>query len=271
MKKVVFIGALLLIIGLVGAGWMLYQGVDFKATGKSFRIQKSHDSSKIKNIHIINDNALIEIDSSNSNQIEATLTGSDKDHLVKDLSLTVKGETIQIKEKDVDAPNSFLDSFSIRQPLKLKIYLPQKMYEQLNIQSENGSIAIRNFKGNKIVGTTENADIQLLKTEGAFILESENGSIQVESLLGFKGNSQAKVVNGNVDIETVTEPTSLKIDLQSKYGNINFNYPTKSNDIRKDDNYGTDQRVQGTFGNPVPNQPSIKAYSETGDVTLGSK
>lgn len=29
MKKVVFIGVLLLVIGLIGAGWMLYQGVDF--------------------------------------------------------------------------------------------------------------------------------------------------------------------------------------------------------------------------------------------------
>lgn len=215
--------------------------------------------------------SLIEIDSTTSNQIEATLTGSDKDHLVKDLSLTVQNETIQIKEKDVDAPNSFLDSFSIRQPLKLKIYLPQKMYEQLNIQSENGSISIRNFKGNKIIGTTENADIYLLKTEGSFLLKSENGFIHVKSLSNFKGNNQAEVVNGNVNIETVTEPTSLKIDLQSKYGNIHFNYPTNSNNIRKEDNYGADQRVQGTLGNPAANPPSIKAYSETGDVTLGNK
>lgn len=269
MKKVVYIGALLLLVGLMGAGWMLYQGVDFNDTGKLFRIQKSHDASQIKNIDIINDNALIEIDPSNSNQIAATLTGSDKDHLVKDLSLTVNNETLQIKEKDVDAPNSFLDSFSVRQPLKLKIYLPQKMYEQLNIQSKNGSIVIRNVKGNKIVGTTDNADIQLLKTEGSFQLKAENGSIKVESLLAFKGNSQADVVNGNVDIKTVTEPTSLKMDLQSKYGSVKLNYPTQSNDIRKDDKYGTDQRVQGTLGNPTTNQPSIKVYSETGNVTLG--
>lgn len=220
------------------------------------------DADKVQQISILNNNASIEIDTSNNDKIQASLTGSEGDYLAKELSLTMQNHTLQIIEKDKDAPNTLLNAFSIKRPLKLTIHLPAKLYKELIVQSDNGSIQIQGVKGNKIVASTENGDVQLQKTEGTFSLKSDTGSIQIDSIFDFKGLNKAKSKYGNIDIKTGQKPSALQFDLQSKYGSVHSDYSTGPSPDE------INQRIQSRLGNSTANQPTLHVHSETGNVTF---
>jgi lia operon protein LiaG len=236
MKKVVYLMLVLFITGVVGTL------VTVSASGGfSLDTYNVHDKTVVNNVDITK----IEIDlsssdvtfnSTDSDDITVEMNGKISKNLKKKLKLDVKekGETLKIGLTGEDQIKFNIGVLIV--DTNVEVFLPQKVYESIQIDTSSGDILIQDLKAKETLFETSSGDIiaRNLYTEvnrfhsssGDMELSNVTGDIRAESSSGdmiidfvhANGNIDAKTSSGDVSVTYQNEPNSIAIDFQGSSG-----------------------------------------------------
>lgn len=206
-KRISFIALLLLIIGVIGSVFTFTSAYQFEEI-----LQKEViPSAEIANINIRADNGKIEVQPTGDTQITAELSTRNSKY---ELLTEVEDETLSVQV--INQQKGFINFDIFLLGATLTVYMPEKMYDTLNIESDNGLIIVDQSKANDIQVKTDNGKIELRDINSSTInVHSSNGKIIFDHV---EGNIVGKTNNGI--IELVTEDLERSIDLETDNGKI---------------------------------------------------
>ena len=247
LKKLVMVASVLLIIGIVGSLF------NFKTlySDKEMKEEKIIDTV-FDTINISVDSAKIELIPTNEKNAILEYRTNYSDY---NFSSEVKNSTLEV-HVDMNQKKLFrFDFFSKGSALKL--YIPKKQYESLQIESDNGRIMIEgidvktadirtdngrieinNMASDNLTVNSDNGRINLANVDASTVTtKSSNGKIvlnHVTGTLSSKTNNGSislitedlersidfKTDNGKIEIQTEKEPTNVIFDLKTDNGSI---------------------------------------------------
>ncbi|TXL65096.1 DUF4097 domain-containing protein [Cerasibacillus terrae] len=247
LKKLVMVASVLLIIGIVGSLF------NFKTlySDKEMKEEKIIDTV-FDTINISVDSAKIELIPTNEKNAILEYRTNYSDY---NFSSEVKNSTLEV-HVDMNQKKLFrFDFFSKGSALKL--YIPKKQYESLQIESDNGRIMIEeidvktadirtdngrieinNMASDNLTANSNNGRINLANVDASTVTtKSSNGKIvlnHVTGTLSSKTNNGSislitedlersidfKTDNGKIEIQTEKEPTNVIFDLKTDNGSI---------------------------------------------------
>lgn len=247
LKKLVMVASVLLIIGIVGSLF------NFKTlySDKEMKEEKIIDTV-FDTINISVDSAKIELIPTNEKNAILEYRTNYSDY---NFSSEVKNSTLEV-HVDMNQKKLFrFDFFSKGSALKL--YIPKKQYESLQIESDNGRIMIEgidvktadirtdngrieinNMANDNLTVNSDNGRINLANVDASTVTtKSSNGKIvlnHVTGTLSSKTNNGSislitedlersidfKTDNGKIEIQTEKEPTNVIFDLKTDNGSI---------------------------------------------------
>lgn len=231
MKMIVITGLVLIVIGVVGT-FVTYQFMDRTPMLKT----ESVAGEKIFNVKIISNNEHVTIiPVKDTTEITVELSEPGFKSMNTELDLQVEGETLTIQ---TSKPKVFFDINLFDGSSKLKIYLPEKMYQSLLVTIDNGGLELNDLSIDKIQAdlrngnvifenttsdtitiNTENGNVHFANVEGKITGQSDNGNLYVQTQ-NLDRSIDWEIKNGNITIETETEPTNTVLDVQTKNGRI---------------------------------------------------
>jgi len=151
----------------------------------------------------------------------------------------VKRDTlsVQLKEK-----RKFFFWFGFHtKDLKLTVSLPEKQYEHMQVESDNGIIHAEDIKAEQLTLESDNGQISLDKVEIELAdVETDNGAVILDHVVGEVkvrlDNGRITVItenlnnwpldletdNGSIEIKTETEPTNATIEAETDNGKISI-------------------------------------------------
>lgn len=209
VKKVLMFAAILIVIGVIGSV------ITFNFSEPA-SIAQAEDikNTDITEIEIHSNNEKVEIIPSSEQNIKVELSGRSNN---KNDKFTAKesGNTLSIQTESKDL--KFFDFDFFTKTLTLTVFLPEKLYESLEVDIDNGSLNAENLNIKDINAATENGRIAL-KNIGADTVQvnSSNGKIELDHV---KGEITGKTNNGKISL--VTESLDRALELETDNGAIN--------------------------------------------------
>ncbi len=204
----------------------------------------SHKLNKnIKDISINYKDADIEIESTDSNNIEVNYSLSGRQSKVKEF----KDSTVKFEETGTSLELSLPNEFSNIYNISITLLLPKSYTGNLNIKSNNGYVSLRDLTLSRLNLNLNYGDINLQTIKANDVnLKASNGDIQLNDssinnsdisvnygdiyVQGFIGNSNIECNNGS--IETILSKLGKNTSISTKYGEINFNNIKNLNDYQ---------------------------------------
>ncbi|TCS93088.1 DUF4097 family beta strand repeat-containing protein [Hazenella coriacea] len=289
MKSIIKISLIMIIVGLIGISSLLYilgwDGIG-GVVGKDVIEQKQIDGKEINQVKINSKLSNINIYPSPNDQIELKLEGTVNQKADIDFQVSAENHQLSIT---VDYINKFPMSFKLSH-LNLDVYLPEKVYDSVNIKSDIGEISIDQkllakklelksdigeievdeFEGDELICTSNLGDMKLKKINASFDIKTETGSVDMNSVSSLKNNNKIKTQLGNVNVELSGEPKSLGLDLSTELGEIetDFMVHTKTSGKNASPIGGS---LQGLVGEKVENAPTLTVSTELGDISIEKK
>lgn len=228
IKRISLIAIALLVVGVVGSV------ITFKTAYQSDWITKEKvtPSEGIDNLDILTNNTKIEVLPTNDTDITAELSTKNKKH---ELLTKVEDSTFLIQVKDKQKSFISLDLFSFG--TTLKVYVPKKVYDSLQVESDNGRITLEQIQANDVYVKADNGRIEIEDIEGATVTgKASNGLISMRNIRSTAINvntSNGKIVLDHVEgeifgatnngaIELVGKDLDRPIELETDNGKINI-------------------------------------------------
>jgi DUF4097 and DUF4098 domain-containing protein YvlB len=177
---------------------------DINFGGFSGRTESINTTVEIDISHI--DNPIIDIEAINGGII---LENWGEDYISIEINCKYKKGLIQENEDffdfyELDNKIVFSPKFSGNLSINLKVFLPDKPYEDIHLKSSNGQLKINDFTGNTFNLNTSNAAITMESIEGDEVfINTKNGRIILDDIIAPK--IDANTSNSNIlaeDIET---------------------------------------------------------------------
>ncbi|RDW15630.1 DUF4097 family beta strand repeat-containing protein [Oceanobacillus chungangensis] len=186
-------------------------------------------------VDIETENVEIEILSSNSSAAEIELKGN-KNNKYK-LETKVEGDTLQIEVKD-RLFRWFSFGFFNSSSVSLKVFLPERAYDTIevvtdngkiranemeadviNMEADNGKIIVDHIKSTSFNFEVDNGEVSLRDIEGEINGSSNNGRISLitESL---DSPITLETDNGVIDIQTDEQPANATFDINVDNGKV---------------------------------------------------
>ncbi|QNK89140.1 DUF4097 family beta strand repeat protein [Sporosarcina sp. resist] len=228
IKKASIVALMLLIIGIIGSVLTIKPMIQSKSISSERVI-----SEQFSHIDIKTDNAGVEILPTTDAIAKIDVTGKVGDASNYHLSIDVEGSilSIGVKHEQRSLINFFPSSLS------LKVYVPENIYESLQIKSDNGQIIAGDIQAKEIHVETDNGKIKMRNVEGdTIIAKTDNGSSYLEnvkaSIATIKSDNGeivlkdidahiiAKVNNGRISL--VTNHLDNPIEFETSNGRINI-------------------------------------------------
>jgi len=234
IKKLSLIALTFLLVGVIGAV------VTFSSIAKQSPIseEKVIDNTAITAIQVEAGNAEVEILPTKDAVTTVALSGTGNDHVKRRFSAEVEGTTLSVK---LESWNRKLFNFDFRfKPLTVKVLLPEKVYESLQIDSNNGRVKVEKANINDVKARLNNGTIELKHIQANTVdVESDNGKIQLEyvegTIKGKTSNGKISVVtkdlertiqlgsnNGSIEIQTEKNPVDVAFDVHVDNGRIDI-------------------------------------------------
>lgn len=252
-KKILIVACTVLIIGITGN---IIKNTVFAET-KSDRKQ-SFDSNDIQNIYVkANNNQRIIIEESNSNEIRVILTDEEKEKIHAE----VKEDTLEI---EVERKNNwfhwpdFDGGWFNNQDSTVTVYIPDKQFDEINLQVDNGRILVEDIHADNVVMKTDNGRIEAEDVVSEHTnLTTNNGVIKINDVTG---ELVAKTNNGTIDaeidsldrsIEAETDNGEIKISVDNKPTNVLFDIDVDNGHVNILDNQYGDEDTIGDGDNLV--------------------
>lgn len=196
--------------------------------------EKVESQKNFSEVYIESENVKVEVLPTEDLTTVVELVGDDKNDYR--LHAKMKGDTllVEVKRKWF----KFFNFGFFNGPITLKVYLPQKKYELIEAETDNGHIEVTKVNATNVQVDTDNGKIELydLKTtnlhtktdngkifmkdvEGEIIGKADNGRISLitESL---DRNIDLKTDNGTIEIKTKEEPKNVQFDIEVDNGSV---------------------------------------------------
>lgn len=251
LKGFLFTASILVAIGLIGT-IVTARSINF--TEKL--IETKEVDQDFTNIHITLDNATVELLPSDTETAMIELYGK---HTTKKSKYKLEGNTkngtftVTLKEPRFKIFQFFPETYY------LKVYVPEREYEKLQAENDNGKIYLTSLQANEIHLATDN---------GKIVLDHASTDIV-----------QAKSKNGRIDITDVTAST---IDAKTDNGKINITdaegdivgetnngaISLKLNDIDRNIELEADNGKINLATFDEPRNATIQAFIDNGSVTI---
>lgn len=261
-KNKLFVIIVLLLVVLGGISLLIKPGNVFeKSTNK-----KVIDDLSFTSIAILADNAAVEIVPTKDAVATVEYSGKTKKNKKFIFEAAVKGDTlaVQFKEKR----KGFIQFGFSSLDLTLTVHLPEKKYERLQVETDNGRIIAEQLQAKDIHLETDNGRIELKHVDAKAVnVKSDNGKIVLEDVTG---QMKAKTDNGRISF--VAKDLDQSIDLETDNGRIEIQTekePTNATIDAKTDNgrveiFGQENK-HVTFGK---GENLIKLRTDNGRITV---
>lgn len=212
-RLLILIASCLLIVGAIGS-IITYRTSDVSA--EDLTDTELIENDHVTKIEVETENAKIEVLPTDEENIKVEFTAPSSEHDKYKLKLEEVGDTLSIKLKEKRIQFLYFDiSLDFTGPV-LKLYLPQKQYEELSIDGINGRIDVEQIEVAYADIETINGKIKLKELVTAETeVSSENGGIELNHV---EGNISSEVTNGSTHL--VTDNLDRSIDLESVNGKI---------------------------------------------------
>lgn len=250
IKTISILALILLVVGVIGSVFT------FRSVHQSDWIIKEEtvSSEEIEYLDVRTNNARIEVLPTNDSDITAELSTKNKKH---ELLTEVEDSTFSIQVIDKRRNFISLDFYSFG--TTLTVYVPEKVYDSLQVESDNGRITIEKIQANDVDIKADNGRIELenidsqtvtaQSSNGRIVMgninsaaihaNSSNGRIVLEhiegDIFGTTNNGSIELVttdldrsidletdNGKIDIQTEQEPTNVTFDVRVDNGKVNM-------------------------------------------------
>ena len=229
-KKLSILALLLLLIGGVGSYFT------FSQSWEEVTSEKKVNSDMVEEIQISIDNATVEVLPTSDTETKVQLVTKGMDVSKLDFTAEVEGTKLTIRLKD---KSTFYVGFNI-QSSHLYVYVPQKLYQSIAIDNDNGKVRMSELNVKNLNVQTDNGRIELNKIVSENVdVKSANGRLNLNDVEGnIKGSSNnGKIVlttkdldrniqlesnNGKISIETEKEPTNTTFKIKADNGSINI-------------------------------------------------
>ncbi|MEN2768924.1 DUF4097 family beta strand repeat-containing protein [Ornithinibacillus xuwenensis] len=220
------LASILLIVGIIGSV------LTYRASNASERImeKKAFDVNNITEFYVESDNASVEIIPTDEEVMTVEFTANES-HTKYKFEAKQDGNKLSViaKEKFLKFFNVSFD-FDFSSP-KLVIQLPEKQYENLQVDVDNGKIIAENLTIENVDLESENGRIRVSSLDATSTkVQSENGRIELQDVTGAitgdvtNGSTtlitdnldrpiDLESVNGRIEVQTENEPTNATIDI----------------------------------------------------------
>lgn len=206
LKRMIIIALSLVIIGGIGSFFLT---MDRNPLQQSTSV----DASNVAAIEVRLDNGSLNMRKSDESNIRVELTGESSNQSkvqlrVEEVNGTLRIETIREK--------TIFNLFSRVKNLRLTVYVPEKQYDFLHVDIENGSFVAEQLQTNKIETTANNGTVKMTNIAADLITaEANNGGIILDHVLG---EVIGKTTNGSISM--ITEHLDRNIDMETNNGSI---------------------------------------------------
>ena len=235
IKKLSLIALLVFFIGVIGSV-VTYGSMNNKV---SINEKKLIENENITSIQIDVDSTDVELITVRSmDEARVELVGKSVENTINDFSVKEEGETLSIS---LQPENSKWFNFKLYFPtLKLKIFAPEKMYNNVYVNGSSADVNWQSLKAKSIEISTVSGDINAKKinsermfvrtVSGDVAMEDVQGRIETVTESGdvFISNSEishsinAKTVSGDINIKSIKEPTDVEFDVDTSSGDVNL-------------------------------------------------
>ncbi|WP_010651934.1 DUF4097 family beta strand repeat-containing protein [Oceanobacillus massiliensis] len=262
LKKVSLVALILLVVGLVGS-LLTFHSVSSTQVETEETIK-----DQFQQIDISTDNARVEILPADSNVATVKFSGNDEDNRKYDFNTNVEGDTLRINVKERGF-RFFSFDFSFSTP-SLKVYIPEKMYQTVNVESNNGRITAIGLQSDDISAKTNNGKIEFNNVvSSAMRAETDNGEIRLENI---EGEVSGRTNNGGISL--ITDRIDRPINFETDNGRIAIHTekePVNTTlDIKTDNGKVTvfgDSNWDAVAGN---GENKVKLTTNNGSITIGN-
>ncbi|WP_449540390.1 DUF4097 family beta strand repeat-containing protein [Ferdinandcohnia sp. Marseille-Q9671] len=223
-KKLSVVALLLFLIGAVGSA-VTYGSVNQQVT---IHEKKPIENENITSIQVDLDSTDVEFISVPSmDEARVELVGKGVETTTNDFSVMEDGQTLFVS---LESNREKWFSFGFNFPsLTLKIYAPEKMYENvkvkgfssdllvqnlqsktMNLVTDSGDIKVENIKSEKMNVKTFSGDIHMNQVEGVIETETDSGDLTVQdaSVTSF----DAVTFSGDLELENIQGAITTKTD-----------------------------------------------------------
>lgn len=249
IKKIAIVALILLLVGIVGSIFT------FKSINKSEDVtEEKVINDNFNEIKIKSNEASVEVFSTSDKKAKVELSGKSSDYR---LSADVEGSTLKV---DVDYKPKKLFNFDFTSALlDLKVYVPEKVYDSLLIESDNGRVQIDGLQARDVHVKTDNGRIKLNDIESSKVTASaDNGMINLKDIVASTVNTSAD--NGKITLDDVAGKLSGK----TNNGSISL----VTHDLDRAIDFETDNgkiKIQTEKG---PTNAILDAKVDNGKVTI---
>lgn len=247
MNKLTKIALVLIVIGVIGSLLTIRSARD---TSDWETKEQSFPANDLVNIEIESMDAEVEILPTTDAEVTVSYTNLNADqHLTTDVD---DGKLFV----QVDYKQWFNIRFFQPRPT-LTVHLPEKTYEQLKVNNDNGDIKADRLQAGEIMLSTNNGQIVVNDIEGSILhADSDNGKIEISQVItqqidahthngkitlhDVEGNITSQTDNGDISLTTIAldqmidfstdngritiqteqEPTNAVLDLRTDNGRI---------------------------------------------------
>ncbi|GIN92329.1 hypothetical protein J6TS1_25060 [Siminovitchia terrae] len=281
IKKVSIIALVLLIVGIAGS----LLTVKSKMTGTEVSETKTVQGN-FSNIDVNTNSSRIEILPTKDSTATAELSGEVGKGEKFTFDADVKHDTLLVRLKNKQKFIHF--DFYPTSPLSLKVYLPEKEYDSMQIKNNNGRVHVERMETEELIVDIDNGRIELSDIKGSSVrAKSANGRIDAKNIRGasfttrlYNGRINLEDVEGEISGQTsngrislITDNLDRPIDLGTDNGRIEIlatKEPENATfDIRvgngKVNVFGEPNRKEAVFGN---GENLIKLSTSNGSVTV---
>lgn len=261
IKRLSILALILLLVGIIGSLFTMKTQYNQAETLKEKVVEKTD----FTNIDIYTNNAEIIVLPTKDETAKIELLGDPSRY---ELTSDVKDNTLKVNLKLKREKIFSFDLFSSVQ--SLTVHIPQKVYENIQVESNNGRIELGDLEGNEIEVLTDNGRIELTNIAANLVkAKTNNGRIKMENIGGeIVGESD----NGKISF--ITESLDQPIELQTDNGQIDVqskNQPTNAVLDLKTDNGKVRVFGESNWGTVIGNGENIiKLTTGNGNITISN-
>jgi DUF4097 and DUF4098 domain-containing protein YvlB len=234
IKRLSIIALILLIVGTVGS--ILTFRIHYKTP---YALENKVIKESVTAINIHTDNVETEIIPTNDSKTRIKVYGRETPDIKLTFSADVEGKTLSIKLKEKQEKMFNFDFFPLS--FKLKVYVPEKQYESLQIHNDNGQVKVDKLTVENMIASTNNGQLKFNHVKSANVdVHSDNGAIYflgdiTGKMIGRTNNGkillqtpnidypiQLDSDNGGITIQTDKEPKNATYEVQVDNGDINI-------------------------------------------------
>ncbi|RPF53986.1 DUF4097 family beta strand repeat-containing protein [Aquisalibacillus elongatus] len=263
MKRVAIISVIILFVSLIGLTvTVAINGGSIKGMflGKSEKIeeQKTFESQEIDRVNIEANSSKLNILPTDGNEITVDYYG--EKYVFSDSQFKVNQEGNQLNV-DLRENQSFF-WFNIGNRMNLDVYLPEKIYDAIQIDLSAATVSIDNIQVRELGIDTSAGKVDLTSIDseksaidtsaGAVTINRITGDLDIDTSAGkvvvdlesLEQNINVDTSAGQVIINTVEQPTDMVLDYRASAGSASIDFP-----LNYEENSGN--RIKGSIGEGI--------------------